>query len=861
MRKTILSSIVIIIGIIIFLLAYLSIYGIKTEKFNKIITDRINQIDPKLSLEVNEVFLKLNLQKQSIKIDTQNAKIYANKEFLNLSKITANLNIIKFLKKDSSITNISILTKSNKIKNVTNFLNSYSFSLPRLIIYNQIRNGIIQANININFSEHDKGDFTFSINGKINDANISILNKVNIENINFDFNIKDKQYYFNNINFKNDDLNFTSDKIVIKKIEEKYKVNGNLLSKRGEITSNYFFKLINKNLDIIDNKKIEASTENKFEFIINPNKKIKDLKLNTQIKFEKIFTNEKYQKLIFLNNGIINSKYTDNEHKINIDSGYSFINGDYENSKKDTIKINIIKIKNKDYKVELLVENNNNKINSKELLNFFKFDKNLFNDQEIVFGSSNRIVFDLNKQNKVINLKIKSQINLEKFLFKYKSPKLKNILNNFKGIIKSKDNVLDIDYKNNKLNLSLKGKYTIDKEYDIFNVKVEKNKKNLIFNSNIKLTNNKIVLKNINYKKEIDVDSEIEFKGEYINNEKIKFKNITYSENKNKILISNLYLSKNYKILDIKNVKLIYQNENQKLNNLNISKKNNKLKLVSDSFDGKSILENIIKGNSNNSLLNNFKNLSTEIILNFDNLLLNEKDYLNKVSGSLLIEKNKIKFGNISAKLNNMNDLTININTNSKKEKITKIFIEKPEPFIENYKFIKGFNGGYLSLKSIEKGGLSRSNLKISDFKILEVPVLAKILTLASLQGIADLLTGEGIRFNEFEMDYESTKTFTKINEMYAIGPAISILMEGFIEKEKLISLRGTLVPATTINKFIGKIKILGNILVGKKKGEGVFGVSFKIKGPPKKLKTTVNPVKTLTPRFITRTLDKLKKN
>ena len=68
------------------------------------------------------------------------------------------------------------------------------------------------------------------------------------------------------------------------------------------------------------------------------------------------------------------------------------------------------------------------------------------------------------------------------------------------------------------------------------------------------------------------------------------------------------------------------------------------------------------------------------------------------------------------------------------------------------------------------------------------------------------------------------------------------------------------MVPATTVNKFIGKIKILGDILIGKKKGEGVFGVSFKIKGPPKDLKTTVNPVKTLTPRFITRTLEKIKK-
>ena len=99
------------------------------------------------------------------------------------------------------------------------------------------------------------------------------------------------------------------------------------------------------------------------------------------------------------------------------------------------------------------------------------------------------------------------------------------------------------------------------------------------------------------------------------------------------------------------------------------------------------------------------------------------------------------------------------------------------------------------------------------------------------------------------------------IEEIYAIGPAISILMDGYVESEKLISLSGTLVPATTINKFIGSIPIVGNILVGKKVGEGVFGVSFKIKGPPKNLKTSVNPIKTLTPRFITRTLEKIKKN
>ena len=76
-----------------------------------------------------------------------------------------------------------------------------------------------------------------------------------------------------------------------------------------------------------------------------------------------------------------------------------------------------------------------------------------------------------------------------------------------------------------------------------------------------------------------------------------------------------------------------------------------------------------------------------------------------------------------------------------------------------------------------------------------------------------------------------------------------------------MISLRGTLVPATTINRSIASIPIIGDLLIGKKAGEGVFGVSFKVKGPPKKLETTVNPIKTLTPRFITRTLEKIKKN
>jgi hypothetical protein len=110
-------------------------------------------------------------------------------------------------------------------------------------------------------------------------------------------------------------------------------------------------------------------------------------------------------------------------------------------------------------------------------------------------------------------------------------------------------------------------------------------------------------------------------------------------------------------------------------------------------------------------------------------------------------------------------------------------------------------------------------------------------------------------------MNFTNKNKVMTIQELYAIGPAISILIDGYISENNIVSLRGTLVPATTINRSIASIPLIGDLLIGKKAGEGVFGVSFKVKGPQKKLETTVNPIKTLTPRFITRTLEKIKKN
>ena len=104
----------------------------------------------------------------------------------------------------------------------------------------------------------------------------------------------------------------------------------------------------------------------------------------------------------------------------------------------------------------------------------------------------------------------------------------------------------------------------------------------------------------------------------------------------------------------------------------------------------------------------------------------------------------------------------------------------------------------------------------------------------------------------------EKNNDTLKLNEIIALGPSVSVLMEGY-QNSKTTSLRGTLVPAKMLNIMISKIPVLGDIIIPKEAGEGLFGISFKIKGPPGKIKTSINPIRTVTPRFIQKIIDKNK--
>ena len=562
-----------------------------------------------------------------------------------------------------------------------------------------------------------------------------------------------------------------------------------------------------------------------------------------------------------MKNGVLELDYKNHIFDINVNSKIYFLSDEKKQPNLGDAKFLISKKKNANIKFKGNFSNTGNKINSDQIKEIINTDNQLIPSQDLQFDSNNSVEFEFNKKNKIEKYKLNSNLKISKLEISHNGSNLKRFLPEYKDIIIFKDNLIEINLNKKIKDIKLKGLYSLNNNLsDSYKINLIQNSEILDFDANINLNNLFLNFKSLDYKKNKKINSNLIIKGRY--KDDLKFNQIEYKENLNTIQASNITLSKKYKIKNIDSVILNYENLNQKLNNIKFQKKNdNRYKLSGSEFDAQLLISNYLKGENTNNIFERFENINANISVKLNSIFIDKNSKLTNLVGEISLKKNDVISAEIRSKINNKNDFSLSIKTNSRDEKVTNLFIEEPEPFIKNYKFIKGFTEGKLSYGSIEKNNETKANLKIFDFKVQDVPVLAKLLTLASLQGIADILTGEGIRFNEFEMNYESNQSLTNINEMYAIGPAISILMEGYIDRNKLTSLRGTLVPATTINKTISKIPLLGDILVGKKVGEGVFGVSFKIKGPPKDLKTSVNPIKTLTPRFITRTLEKLKKN
>ncbi len=731
MVKRIIQITLFLFLILIIFFMYLSIYGVSTDKFNNLISEKISERDKNLEINLNEIKIFLNINDFNFELKTNDPKVFFRNKEIKIKSISTDLPLKNLLSQKINFQEIKILTHKNKISNLIEIIRVYKNN-PQLFILNKIvKNGLIEIESKINFNEDGSIKSNYLVDGNIENLKIELLNNNIVENINLSFLIKEKDYLIYNLSSLFQSININSNKIRIIENRNSYNFEGDISNQKGKIDLSKFSTFLNENMRNIVKEELTISSNNKFTF-----------KLNKKIKFS-----------------------------------------------------------------------------------------------------------DINIQSKVI---------LEEF--RYSNDIFKRFFPGYKKDINFEKNSITIDYKSGDYQINGKSKININGDIDDASYSLKKIKEDFFYNFNFEIINSAVNFKILNYTKNKDDKSSLELKGKFLASKNTNLETIKFIHDKNFIDIRNIRINQNKKINSIDNIKVSVFNNNNKLSKLDIKKDKKNYLINSKIFDGTKLVDEILFSKEESNFFELFNNLDSNILIKIDTAYLSQEDYLTSLNTNIIIKNNQILDLNLSSKFPNNDEFKVSVKTNQNKEKITTVFTNYAKPLVKKYKFIKGFEGGALDFHSVTKNKKTNSNLKLYDFKLIEVPALTKLLTLASLQGIADLLTGEGIRFNEFEMKFNKDKGLMTIDEIYSLGPSISVLMDGYVQKDGLVSLRGTLVPATTINKAIGSIPLLGDILVGKKVGEGVFGVSFKIKGYPKDLKTTVNPIKTLTPRFITRTLEKIKK-
>ncbi len=616
-------------------------------------------------------------------------------------------------------------------------------------------------------------------------------------------------------------------------------------------------KKINISLDELNNTQL-----NELSNLIKPsnfknflNNKIRKVKLISEIEF---FLDNNGR----LKNYIIKGKVKELKADLFKDIILSNTNLSFFADKEDILiknifgEINDIKINNGDIKLNLEngIKINSNfissiNLNSKKIKNFNNLLENLNlagSIKELNGNFNNSIFINLDKTYKVtsFNYKLSGKVK------KSKIELFETIKNNFnireiKQIFLSDTQVeLDVSKKNYKIDVD--GKYSFNNQ-DFLQLEIDGNLKGELLK----------IIASFDYKDYFDLDL-INYKKPKSEIAKIS---VEFEKNKNIFNLRKLDFKEKNNLFSFNNLKF-KNNKFESFKTINISTRNNnfsiqwdkKITIKGSKFDA----TNLHKILNQQGTKNKFDKINNNIEIEFKNIKVPLSENLENFR--LIGEIKKGKFIKISSKGDfgggNFLDISLKKDNDSEK-KFLEIYSDLTRPLLTEYSFFKGLTGGKLLFTSLIDGTESNSKLKIENFKVVNAPGVIKLLSLADLGGLADLAEGEGLSFDLLEIDMEKNNSILRINEILALGPSMSVLIEGYQDNTGLTSLKGTLVPAKTLNKMISKIPVIGNIVIPKEVGEGLFGISFKMKGPKGNIKTTINPIRTLTPRFIQKIVDR----
>jgi hypothetical protein len=146
-------------------------------------------------------------------------------------------------------------------------------------------------------------------------------------------------------------------------------------------------------------------------------------------------------------------------------------------------------------------------------------------------------------------------------------------------------------------------------------------------------------------------------------------------------------------------------------------------------------------------------------------------------------------------------------------------------------------------LTPTEKAGSYDGSIAITKLRVQNASALAELLNAVSVVGLLDQLSGDGILFNNVRGRFVLTPNGVDLREGVATGGSLGVTMQGVYNiLTQGLDMQGTISPVYVLNG-------IGELIA--KRGEGVLGFNYTLKGSAKSPDVAVDVLSVLTPGFL----------
>ena len=335
MKKLLINLTLVSLLFFIILLTTLSTIGIKTNKFNEFIKEKISE-KGKINLELKSIKFKIDPKKLSLFLETENPNINYSDVTIPVQNLKVYVDVLSLIKTRPKIKKINLSLEELDVVQLNKLSRFIKPSNFKSFLNNKIKKGKLITEIEI-FLDEDGLFKDFIAKGTIKDLQAEFLGSLNLTNTNLSF-FADK----NDVLLKNIFGNFEEIKIndgdIKLNLENGIKLNSNFNSKisLNKALLNKYKKFFKKNNFLSQLINLEADLNNNFYVALDKTYKLIEYNYNLSgnlkkgefLLFEEIeneFMKEAVKK-VYLSDIKFQSIFNPQSIKLNGDGKYSFNN-------------------------------------------------------------------------------------------------------------------------------------------------------------------------------------------------------------------------------------------------------------------------------------------------------------------------------------------------------------------------------------------------------------------------------------------------------------------------------------------------------------------------------------------------------